>query len=148
MNDTILFICTGNTCRSPLAEGFAKEEFQRRNLSLTAESAGLFPSPGGANEKSIGAAKEYGIDLSGHKTRPLTAEMAEGAVAVVTMTPEQAEMLREALPHMSKKIFPLTPEGISDPYGGSEETYRQCAKEIRDGVKAIAERIANGTEIG
>ncbi len=140
---TILFVCTGNTCRSPLAEGFAKEEFKRLNLDYTAESAGLSADEGGANEKSVLAASEYGIDLSDHRARQLTAETAEGADRIYTMTPAQAYLLKQLLPN--KKILPLTDEGIPDPFGSSEEVYRQCAREIKTAIEAIGEEL-HGTE--
>lgn len=139
MRKTILFLCTGNTCRSPMAEGFAKEEFQKRGLDYDAKSAGLSADEGGANEKSIRMAAEYGVDISHHRATQLTVEMAREAERIYTMTPAQAYLLQRMLP--DKKILPLTEEGIADPFGGSEEVYRQCAKEIKKAVEALGEEL-------
>ena len=139
MKKTILFVCTGNTCRSPLAEGFAREEFQKRNLDYTAKSAGLSADEGGANEKSIQMAAEYGVDISHHRATQLTVESAREAERIYTMTPAQAYLLQRILP--DKKILPLTEEGIADPFGGSEEVYRQCAREIKKAVEALGEEL-------
>lgn len=148
MSKFILFVCTGNTCRSPLAEGFANAEFKQRKIDCHAESAGLFAEAGGANEKSITAAAEYGVDITAHQARQLTPELINGATVIYTMTPDQANMLCLAFPDMSKKISPITPGGVPDPYGGTEGNYRQCAKQIKQAVGIIAERLADGTETG
>ncbi len=145
MKKKILFVCTGNTCRSPMAEGFARAEFEERNLPYEAESAGLSADDGGANPKSVAAMAEYGIDISEHKARQLTVDMAERAEKIYTVTPTQAYLLRQILPN--KTILPLTEDGIADPFGGSEEVYRRCAREIKEAVIKMGEELY-GTEIG
>ena len=108
-------------------------------LDYTAKSAGLAADEGGANEKSILAAQGYGVDLSSHKAKQLTTDMIQQAERIYTMTPAQAYLLRQMV--SDKKILPLTAEGISDPYGGSEEVYRKCAEEIYDAVIKLGEEL-------
>ena len=143
MSKQILFLCTGNTCRSPMAEGFAKDIFTKRGPDYSVESAGLHADGGPANEKSVRAAMTlFGIDISNHKSRQVTEEMLNNADEIVTMTQEQAAFLKQYFPHLNEKIFPITEQGIADPYGGSEEEYKTCAEEI---YRAVARRAEEGT---
>ena len=139
--DTIIFICTGNTCRSPIAEGLFCAHNGERKTGLTAVSAGLYTENGlPASANAITAAGELGADISAHKSQQLTAEMAESAKYLVCMTGAHYDRLCELFPACADKIFTLLPEDISDPFGGDLATYRRSAAEIDKGVQAI---IAN-----
>ena len=131
----ILFICTGNTCRSPLAEGLAKKMASDRGLSPEFESAGLSVFPDGANPHSVTVAAEYGADLTKHRARPLTDTMLLQADQIYTMTKSQADFLKRIYPSGNEKIKTLCDQDVSDPYGGSEDDYRLCAQQIWEGLQ-------------
>lgn len=131
----ILFVCTGNTCRSPMAEALARALLKENNKDwVTVKSRGLAvgeSAPAAANAISVMA--EYGLDLKSHRAAPMTAEDFAQADLILTMTRFQKAALLS--PTRSKQIMTLREfaglEGdIADPYGGSLEDYRQCAEDI------------------
>jgi len=123
-----------------MAEGFTRKIAEETGAEIEASSAGLQADGGPANEKSVRAAEVlYGVDLTNHQSRQVTVEMLEEADAVITMTPDQAALLRSVLPRMSKKISSITDGGVRDPYGGTEEDYLNCAKQIYDAIRARTE---------
>lgn len=140
--DNIIFICTGNTCRSPMAEGLFRAHGGEEQTGLTAASAGLFTQDGmPASENAITAAKELGADISAHRSRMLTPEMAKNARYLVCMTGAHYDRLCELLPDCADKVFTLLPTDISDPFGGDLETYRRAAAQIDEGVRSIIGRL-------
>ncbi len=140
----IIFICTGNTCRSPMAEGLFRAHGGEERTGLKAGSAGLFTEDGmPATENAIIAAKELGADISGHRSRYLTAEIGKNAKYLVCMTGAHYDMVRVRCPGCEDKLFTLLPDDIADPFAGSLEIYRKAAMQIDEGVKSIIERLAN-----
>ena len=139
--ETIIFICTGNTCRSPMAEGLFRHLGGEAETGLTAASAGLYTENGlPASANAVAAAAERGADISAHRSRQLTPEMVREANYLVCMTGAHYDRLCELFPDCTDKVFTLLPEDISDPFGGDLETYRRAAAEIDRGVRGI---IAN-----
>lgn len=144
MTIKLLFICTGNTCRSPIAEGLAKKIL---GTEVTVSSAGMGAWDGDrASTQALTVMKEWGVDLSGHQARRVTRELLEEADWVIPMTVEQEYRLRALYPEFAGKLRRLGAWGtdgkdISDPYGGSVEVYRQSAREIEDLIFELREQL-------
>ena len=120
----ILFVCTGNTCRSPLAAALA------RSRGLDAQSAGLSAYPGDpASAPAVRIARRYGADLTGHAARRVTRELVDQADAIYVMTPGHRAALCALFPHAAPRVRVLDP-AIPDPYGGSDEMYARCAEAL------------------
>ena len=125
----IVFVCSGNTCRSPMAEGLFRVLAEKYNLQdAECTSCGLSAYAGTpASPYAVSAAAAYGADISAHRARPVTEYLLEEGDLFVCMTKWHARMLAPYLP--AEKICVLG-DGISDPYGGTPEDYQECAAEI------------------
>jgi protein-tyrosine phosphatase len=148
-----VFVCTGNTCRSPLAEALFKKRLADR-LGCTADelpgrgflviSAGLAAMIGGAAaDEAVEAAKAYGADLAGHVSRPLTPELAAQADYLVAMTRGHLQALAAGFPGAGGRPRLLSPSGedVSDPIGCEQQVYRDCAEQIWSCLDALAAEI-------
>lgn len=141
--DHIIFICTGNTCRSPMAEGLFRAHGGEEQTGLAAASAGLFTQDGlPASDNAVTAAKELGADISAHRSRMLTHEIAQSARYLVCMTGAHYDRVCELFPDCADKVFTLTQRDVSDPFGGDLDTYRRAASEIDAGVRSIIGRLS------
>ena len=134
-----LLVCTGNTCRSPMAEVIAKDLLKGKP-GVAVSSAGVFAADGApASVEAVEAMQEAGLDLSGHRSRYMTPELVREADVILTMTESHRQAVLAAAPEAAEKTFRLDPEtDVSDPIGGPISEYRQTAAMIR---RALQQRL-------
>ena len=145
----ILFVCTGNTCRSPMAETLANKIFKEKNLDIKADSAGISVNlSSGASENSVSTMRDYNIDLSGHKAKNITKKIFDENDFILTMTKQHKIFLEQKFFYANNKIFTLSKFAcnkdydIIDPFGCDLEIYKRCANEILDFIKIIADKFS------
>ena len=133
----ILFICSGNTCRSPMAEALMKAKCKDPD-NITSSSCGLYAVVGdSASQGSIEAMKAYGIDISSHRSKAFSSYMIDEYDLFVVMTNEHKATLSQFIPE--EKIEVLG-GGIPDPYGMDTEAYINCAEHIDTALEGILAR--------
>ena len=144
----ILFVCTGNTCRSAMAEGLARQLLPEHNIS----SAGIFADNGdGASPAAIEVMREAGADISAHRSRRVTEEMLGKSDLILCMTRGHESVLNDKY-DVKDKTFTLGRyadgddsggANVDDPYGMSAASYRVCRDILRGMIEKAAEKIKN-----
>ncbi len=154
----VVFVCTGNTCRSPMAEAAFSAEIRQKNLPAAATSAGIKVSPDerDMNEKAVKALENIGLSLPYFSSTSLTKETLLSADIILCMTRAQCELLKsvrkqflkelqegEKKPRAKNNVFcfaDLTGEDVPDPYGKDEKTYADTLCKIISAFPAIEEK--------
>lgn len=146
----LLFVCTGNTCRSPLAEAIARRHLEERGWRhVRVGSAGVAAHDGSpATAEAVSVARRRGVDLSGHQSRTLDRDLVDWADLVLVMGPshlsgvarlgggEKASLLGSFASGMGRG------GAVRDPFGGPEEVYEQTFRELDRLVAASLDRLA------
>jgi protein-tyrosine-phosphatase len=149
MSKKLLFVCSGNTCRSPLAEAFARHFLKLDGeTGWTAISAGLSAVAGSpATLEAVTVAGEFGLDLSGHRARQLTGDMLDSADLVLVMTAVHMARVLEKRPHLAGKVWLVkdfvggSAADVADPFGGDLAVYRAISIELEKLTAAIVKKL-------
>ncbi len=146
----VIFVCTENTCRSPIAEGIFRKVVAERGIQLEILSAGIFARAGQtASKEAVQVSLEKGIDISKHQAIALDHEIMASADLIITMTDKQKSLVEGICPDYEEKIYTLKEFNgkeikelnIKDPLGGDVLAYRNCANELECELELFAEII-------
>ncbi len=152
-NFNILFVCSGNSCRSPIAEGLMKiklpAEYRERVVVRSAGTLGLDGNP--ATHFAIQVARDLGAEISQHRSQGVSEELVNEADLIFAMTPEHKSYLEKAFPEVRENVFLLKAfdrqhgeefdEFIDDPIGGTFAVYQECARIIDAELERILPRL-------
>lgn len=133
----VLFVCTGNTCRSPMAQGLCNKIAKNLNLDIEAYSAGVATISGlPVSENAKAVCREYGVDISNNRTKYVDDIDLSSFDKIYVMSKSHKDALAfRGVDENKISILAEDKGGISDPYGGDLEVYRKCRDELYSAIE-------------
>ncbi|MCB9831152.1 MAG: Sua5/YciO/YrdC/YwlC family protein [Planctomycetes bacterium] len=145
----IVFVCSGNTCRSPLAAAMLRQALVQRVgaeaaalVEVRSAGIGAFPGqPASANSRTVARAR--GLDLEDHRSNPLDRRRLERADRIYTMTAAHRDAILWERPDLADRVRPILGDDrdVADPFGGDLEVYEACARELETAIAAVMEQL-------
>lgn len=137
---SVLFVCTGNTCRSPMAKALFERMLKQKNIEgVVCDSAGLSAFDGeAASENSIEAMADIGIDISVHRSKTVTRDLLSETELIVCLSDGHYNVLKNFVDDSKLKVLG---SGISDPYGMNYAQYVRTRDEIESALRTLLEEL-------
>jgi len=145
----VMFVCSANICRSPMAENLFRKMIRENNLALATDSCGLMPGGQMISLNALQLLLERGIiDAQQHISKQVTPQLISSSWLILTMEERQRDLLRNAYPNSARRIWTLNEvvneQGdIDDPFGSNLESYKKTCEIIEDRLQRLTEKLKN-----